>query len=231
MKFFIDTANLSEIRQAMAWGVVDGVTTNPSLIRKEGGDFIEVIAEICTIVDGPISAEVVADNADDMVAQGRLLSRIHDNIIVKVPLTPEGIAATSRLSAEGIKTNVTLCFSANQAILAAKAGATYVSPFIGRIDDVGGDGVGLISEIVEIYSNYPALKTQVLAASIRHPRHVIDVARAGSDVATIPFGVLKKLFHHPLTDIGNEKFTKAWESAGDTDIIGQVNAWLKKNGR
>ena len=231
MKFFIDTANLDEIRQAASWGIIDGVTTNPSLIAKEGRDFVDTIAEICTIVDGPVSAEVVAEDAETMVAQGKLLARIHDNVVVKVPLTEAGITATSRLSALGIKTNVTLCFQPVQALVAAKAGATYISPFVGRIDDIGWTGMDCIEQIVAIYGNYPELQTEVLAASIRHPAHVLDAAMAGADVSTIPFGVLKKLFNHPLTDIGNEKFTKAWEGVPNTDIEGQVNAWLERNGR
>ena len=231
MKFFIDTANLDEIRTAARWGIVDGVTTNPSLIAKEGRDFIDTIAEICTIVDGPVSAEVVAEDAETMVRQGKLLARVHENVVVKVPLTVEGITATSRLSAEGIKTNVTLCFQPMQALLAAKAGATYISPFIGRIDDVSWGGTELIAQIVEIYANYPELHTQVLAASIRHPAHMVECALAGADVATIPFGAMRKLFDHPLTDIGNAKFTKAWEGVPNSDIEGQVTAWLAKNGR
>jgi transaldolase len=231
MKFFIDTANLDHIRQASRWGIVDGVTTNPSLIAKEGGDFIETVAEICTIIDGPVSAEVVAESCEEMVTQGRLLARIHDNVVVKVPLTEEGIAATAQLSAAGIKTNVTLCFSPVQALLAAKAGATYISPFVGRVDDIGRDGTQLIEEIVHLYANYPDLETQVLAASIRHPKHLLDSAMAGAHVATIPFGVMKKLFGHPLTDIGNAKFNKAWEGVPDSDIVGQVTGWLERNGR
>lgn len=231
MKFFIDTANLDEIRTAHRWGIVDGVTTNPSLIAKEGRDFIDTIAEICTIVDGPVSAEVVAEDADTMVRQGKLLARVHDNVVVKVPLTVEGITATSRLSAEGIKTNVTLCFQPMQALLAAKAGATYISPFIGRIDDISWGGTELIAQIVEIYANYPDLETQVLAASIRHPAHMVECALAGAHVATIPFGAMRKLFNHPLTDSGNAAFTKAWEGVPDSDIEGQVTRWLAKNGR
>ncbi|MED5371847.1 MAG: fructose-6-phosphate aldolase [Myxococcota bacterium] len=231
MKFFIDTANLDEIRTAARWGIIDGVTTNPSLIAKEGRDFIETIAEICELVDGPVSAEVVADHADDMVKQGELLARVHDNVVVKVPLTQEGIVATSRLSAQGIKTNVTLCFQPVQALLAAKAGATYISPFIGRIDDVGRDGMSMIEEIVAIYDNYPDLETQILAASVRHPQHVLQAALAGAHVATIPFGVLSKLFGHPLTDKGNAAFNQAWEGVPDRDIVKQVSAWLEKNER
>ena len=231
MKFFIDTANLDEIRQAASWGIIDGVTTNPSLIAKEGGDFVDTIAEICTIVDGPVSAEVVAEDADSMVTQGKLLARVHDNVVVKVPLNEQGITATSRLSALGIRTNVTLCFQPVQALLAAKAGATYISPFVGRIDDISWGGMDVIEQIVALYANYPELETQVLAASIRHPAHVLESALAGAHVATIPFGVLKKLFNHPLTDIGNEKFTKAWEGVPDSDIQGQVTAWLERNNR
>ena len=231
MKFFIDTANLDHIREATSWGIIDGVTTNPSLIAKEGGDFIDTIAEICTIVDGPISAETVHETAEGMVEQGRLLARIHENVVVKVPLNEEGIKATKVLTDEGIRTNVTLCFQSAQAIVAAKAGATFVSPFVGRVDDISGDGIDLIEEIVEIYANYPALETQVLAASIRHPLHLVQAAQAGADVATVPYEVLKKLFNHPLTDSGNEKFTRDWESVPDPDIVGQVTRWLERNGR
>lgn len=231
MKFFIDSANLDHIRTAHSWGIVDGVTTNPSLIAKEGGDFIETVAEICSIVDGPVSAEVVAESRADMVKQGRLLARIHDNVVVKVPLTKEGIAATKQLSSDGIKTNVTLCFSPVQALLAAKVGATYISPFVGRVDDISRDGMQLIEEIVELYANFPALETQVLSASIRHSKHVLDSALAGAHVATIPFNVMEKLFGHPLTDIGNAKFNAAWEGVPDRDIVGQVTRWLDRNGR
>ena len=231
MKFFIDTANLDHIREAACWGIIDGVTTNPSLIAKEGGDFIDTIAEICTLVDGPISAETVHETAEGMLEQGRLLARIHENVVIKVPLNEEGIKATKVFTDEGIRTNVTLCFQSAQAIVAAKAGATFVSPFVGRIDDISGDGIDLIEEIVEIYANYPALETQVLAASIRHPLHLVQAAQAGADVATVPYGVLKKLFNHPLTDSGNEKFTRDWESVPDPDIVGQVTRWLERNGR
>ncbi|MCB9742010.1 MAG: fructose-6-phosphate aldolase [Alphaproteobacteria bacterium] len=231
MKFFIDTARIEHIREACAWGIIDGVTTNPSLIAKEGGDFIETIHEICTIVDGPVSAEVVAEDADAMVRQGRLLARVHDNIVVKVPLTEAGITATSRLSAEGIRTNVTLCFQASQALLAAKAGATYISPFVGRIDDISWEGGQLIEDIVQLYANYPELQTQVLAASIRHPLHLTQAAMAGADVATVPFKVLKMLFKHPLTESGNAQFTADWQSVPDSDIVGQVERWLAEKGR
>ena len=231
MKFFIDTANLDHIREACTWGVIDGVTTNPSLIAKEGGNFVEQIAEICTLVDGPVSAETVAESAEDMVRQGKLLARVHDNVIIKVPLTEEGIKACAVLSSEGIGVNVTLCFQAAQALLAAKAGARFISPFLGRIDDIAGDGVQLIDEIVGIYSNYEALQTEVLAASIRHPLHLIQVAQAGSDVATVPYGVLKKLFVHPLTDSGNERFTQDWLSVPNPDVVELVTDWLERNGR
>jgi len=233
MKFFIDTANLDEIREAASWGVIAGVTTNPSLIVREGRDLVGTIAEICEIVDGPISAEVVVDEsqpgaADAMVRQGRLLAQIHDNVIIKVPLTEAGISACSRLSADGIGVNVTLCFQASQALLAARAGARFISPFIGRIDDVGTEGMLLIEQIVQIYGCFPDLNTEVLAASIRHPLHVTQAALAGADVATVPYGVLKKLFHHPLTAIGNAKFNAAWEGAGDADIERQVREYLAR---
>jgi len=208
MKLFIDTANVSEIRE-MAW-LIDGVTTNPTLVAREKRPFAEVIAEICGIVDGPISAEVTALDVDGMVAEARELAAIHENVVVKIPMTEAGMQAVVRLAAEGIRTNVTLVFSANQALLVAKCGATFVSPFVGRIDDIGGDGMGLVSEILEIYENY-AFQTEVLAASIRHPRHMVEAATLGADIATVPYGVLKKLFHHPLTDLGLDRFLKDWE--------------------
>ncbi len=208
MKLFIDTANVSEIRE-MAW-LVDGVTTNPSLVAREKRPFRDVIAEICEIVDGPISAEVTALDADGMIAEARDLAGIHDNVVVKIPMTEPGMQAVARLSGEGIRTNVTLVFSANQALLAAKCGATFVSPFVGRIDDIGGDGMGLVAEILGVYENY-AFLTEVLAASIRHPRHMIEAATLGADIATVPYAVLKKLFDHPLTDTGIERFLKDWE--------------------
>jgi len=208
MKLFIDTANVAEIRE-MAW-LIDGVTTNPTLVAREKRPFRDVIAEICGIVDGPISAEVTALDADGMVSEAHELAAIHDNVVIKVPMTEPGMQAAARLSAEGIRTNITLVFSANQALLAAKCGATYVSPFIGRIDDIGGDGMQLVAEILEIYENY-AFPTEVLAASIRHPQHMLTAASLGADVATVPYGVLKKLFNHPLTDIGLERFLKDWE--------------------
>lgn len=212
MKFFIDSADINEIREAYAMGVVDGVTTNPSLIAKSGRRFEDVIADICEIVDGPISAEAVSEKAADLVAEGRQLAAIHDNIVVKLPLTVDGLKACKTLTGDGIRTNVTLCFSANQALLAAKAGATYVSPFVGRLDDVGAVGMELISQIVTIFSNYPDLKTQVLVASVRNPVHVTEAAMLGAHVATIPFKVIAQLASHPLTDRGIELFLNDWKS-------------------
>ena len=212
MKIFLDTANVAEIREIASWGILDGITTNPSLIAKEGRDFREVVREICDIVDGDISAEVVATDADGMIREGRSLAQIHTNVVVKVPMTPDGLQATKTLSSEGTKVNVTLIFQAAQALLAAKAGATYVSPFIGRLDDIGMDGMALIREIRTIFDNYPDLDTQILAASIRHPVHVTQCAAAGSDVATIPYKVAKMLVKHPLTDSGLAQFLKDWES-------------------
>jgi len=208
MKLFIDTANVSEIRE-MAW-LVDGVTTNPTLVAREKRPFEDVIVEICGIVDGPISAEVTALDSDGMTSEARELAAIHGNVVVKIPMTEEGMQAVVRLSEEGIRTNVTLVFSANQALLAAKCGATFVSPFVGRIDDIGGDGMGLVAEILEVYANY-AFPTEVLVASVRHPHHVVEAATLGADVATVPYAVLKKLFDHPLTDAGIERFLKDWE--------------------
>jgi transaldolase len=214
MKFFIDTANLDEIREANEMGLIDGVTTNPSLIAKEGDiDFKEHIGKICAMVKGDISAEVVSLDAEGMLREGRELAKIADNIVIKCPLTLEGLKATRTFTAEGIKTNVTLCFSAAQAILAAKAGATYVSPFIGRLDDIAQDGMQLISDIVQIYDNYD-YGTQVLAASIRHPMHIVDSALAGADVCTIPFKTLAQLVKHPLTDKGLDAFLSDWKKSG-----------------
>ncbi len=210
MKFFIDTANTEEIKQAVALGMVDGVTTNPSLVAKEGRDFIEILKEICELVDGPVSAEVVSLDADGMVEEGRKLAALHDNIVIKVPMTTEGLKATKRFTAEGIKTNVTLVFSAAQALLAAKAGATYVSPFVGRLDDISQDGMELIEQIMTIFDNY-GFTTEIIVASIRHPMHVIDSAMIGAHVATIPFKVIAQLAKHPLTDIGLEKFLADWQ--------------------
>lgn len=211
MRMFIDTANVDEIKSANEWGVICGVTTNPSLIAKEGRDFIEVVKEIAQIVDGPISAEVISLNHEEMVKEARELSKIHKNIVIKVPMTVEGLKATKVLSGEGINTNVTLVFSSSQALLAARAGATYVSPFVGRMDDIGNNGMQLIEEIVEIFSLHE-IQTQIIAASIRHPIHAIDSARAGAHIATIPFKVLEQMTKHPLTDKGIERFLKDWES-------------------
>lgn len=226
MKIFLDTANLDEIREAHSWGVIDGVTTNPSLIAKEGRDFIATIHEICGIVNGPVSAEVVAPDAARMVEEGRLLAQIHPCVVVKVPLTLEGLKACSRLSKDGIKTNVTLCFSASQALLAAKAGATYISPFVGRLDDLAEQGIDLIRSIVTVYENDPEIHTQVLAASIRHPLHAVQAAEAGAHVSTIPFKVLKAMALHPMTDKGNAAFMKDWEGVADRDIVAQATRWL-----
>lgn len=209
MKFFLDTANLDEIRRGAGWGIVDGVTTNPTLIAKEGKPIEEQIRLICEVVNGDISAEVVSTEAEQMVREGRGLARIHKNVVVKCPLTRDGIKACSILSKEGIRVNVTLCFSAAQALLAAKAGAYIISPFIGRIDDMGMDGMELIRNIVTIYRNY-GYKTQVLAASVRSPNHVIQAALAGAHIATMPFKVLDMLFNHPLTDKGLDQFLKDW---------------------
>ena len=231
MKIFLDTANLEEIRDAVQWGVIDGVTTNPSLIAREGGDFIATIHQICEMVDGPVSAEVVAQDAETMIREGRLLAKVHKNVVVKVPLTVDGLKACKALSGDGTRVNVTLCFQAAQALLAAKAGATYISPFIGRLDDIGQDGMLLIQQIVSIYMNYPDLKTEVLAASIRDPLHVVQSAEAGADVATIPFKVLKQMVLHPLTDKGNAAFLKDWASVPDQDIIGQVERFLAKRAK
>jgi len=212
VKFFIDTANLDEIRQAAELGVLDGVTTNPSLVAKEGDvDFHEHIAEICKVVEGPVSAEVVATDFEGMMKQGREVARIAPNVVVKVPLTRDGLRACKALRSEGTKVNVTLVFSAPQALLAAKAGATFVSPFVGRLDDIGQDGMELISEIADIYANY-GFETEILVASVRHPIHIAQAARLGADVATMPFKVIEQLLKHPLTDVGLEKFLKDWES-------------------
>ncbi len=210
MKFFIDSANINHIKEAASYGMLDGVTTNPSLVAKEGKNFRDLLEEIVKIVDGPISAEVVSTDYEGIIKEARELSKIHKNIVVKIPLIKEGIKAVKTLSSEGIKTNVTLCFSAPQAILAAKAGATYVSPFVGRLDDIGHEGMSLIAQIVQIYRNYN-FKTEVIVASIRHPLHVVEAALMGAHIATIPFDVIEKLFKHPLTDIGLEKFLADWK--------------------
>ncbi|KXZ40547.1 transaldolase [Alkalithermobacter thermoalcaliphilus JW-YL-7 = DSM 7308] len=211
MKLFIDTANVDEIREVNSWGVIEGVTTNPSLIAKEGRDFVEVVKEITSIVDGPISAEVISLNSDEMIKEALELSKIHSNIVIKIPMTSEGLKAVKELSKKGIKTNVTLVFSPNQALLAAKAGATYVSPFVGRLDDIGHEGANLISEIAQIFDIHK-IDTQIISASIRNPQHVISSALAGAHIATIPYNVFKQMLNHPLTDIGIEKFLKDWES-------------------
>jgi transaldolase len=210
MKFFIDSADVKEIRLAHAMGCVDGVTTNPSLLAKVGRGLEETIKEICTIVDGPISAECVSLEAPELIKEGKTLAKIHDNVVVKVPMGVEGMKAVHALTADGIKTNVTLVFSANQALLCAKAGATFVSPFVGRLDDISQDGMELISHVLEIYRNYD-FKTQVLVASVRHPVHVLQAARMGADVATLPLSVIQQLANHPLTDIGIKKFLADWE--------------------
>ena len=212
MKFFIDTANIDEIKEAHSMGMVDGVTTNPSLIAKEGRDFDEIIRDICAIVDGPISAEVISIDADGMLKEARQLAKIHDNIVVKIPMTVDGLKATRRLAEEGIKTNVTLVFSPLQALMAAKAGATFVSPFIGRLDDLSQEGLLLVEQIVEIYSNY-AFDTEIIVASIRNPLHVLESALMGADIATIPFDVLAKLAAHPMTDKGLKAFLDDWDKA------------------
>jgi transaldolase len=210
MKFFIDSANIDEIREAASFGILDGVTTNPSLVSKEGKNFRKLLDEILEVVDGPISAEVVATDKDGILKEARELSSIHKNIVVKIPLIPEGMKALTILSGEGVNVNVTLCFSPTQALIAAKAGATYISPFVGRLDDISHDGMQLIEQIIAIYRNYN-FDTQVLVASVRHPLHVAHAAILGADVATIPFKIIKQIFNHPLTDNGLEKFLADWK--------------------
>ena len=212
MKIYLDTGNVKEIAEAARMGILDGVTTNPSLVSKEGRDFKDLILEICQLVDGPVSAEVVSVEADAMVKEGLELARIHPNVVVKCPLIPEGLAATKRLAAEGIRVNVTLCFSPTQALLAAKAGAWCVSPFIGRLDDLSQDGMELIREIAAVYEQNPDIRTRILAASIRHPRHVVEAALAGAHIATCPFKVLQKCMRHPLTDSGMASFLADWRA-------------------
>ncbi|WP_025896893.1 fructose-6-phosphate aldolase [Sneathiella glossodoripedis] len=216
MKFFVDTADTEEIRELADTGLLDGVTTNPSLIAKTGRDFLEVVKEICTIVEGPVSAEVAATDYDTMIEEGKKLAGLAENVAVKVPLTMAGLKTCSQLSKAGTKVNVTLCFSAAQAILAAKAGATYISPFVGRLDDIGQDGMTLISDIVQIYANYPALNTEVLVASIRNPMHIVQAGLMGADVCTIPPQVLKQLVAHPLTDKGLDAFVADWKKTGQS---------------
>ena len=215
MKFFIDTADLDEIREANDMGVLDGVTTNPTHVSKEEGSFEDIILKICQMVDGPVSAEVVETDHEEMIKEARKISKIHENVVVKIPITLDGLKTIKACSDEGIRTNVTLCFSANQALMAAKAGASYISPFLGRLDDIGHVGMDLIATIRQIYDNY-GFQTEILAASLRHPLHVIDAALAGADVSTLPPDVLKKLLSHPLTDSGLERFLNDW------------NAWKEK---
>jgi transaldolase len=216
MKFFIDTADIAEIRDLAATGLVDGVTTNPSLVAKSGRKFLEVVKEICAVVPGPVSAEVTATDHATMLAEGRKLAKLAGNVVIKVPLTPDGLKTCKALRAEGSRVNVTLCFSPAQAILAAKAGASYISPFIGRLDDVGVDGMGLIADIVQIYDAYPEFETEVLVASVRHPMHVVESAKLGADVVTLPPVVLRQMFNHPLTDKGLAVFLADWAKTGQS---------------
>ena len=213
MKFFIDTANVEEIRKTIDLGLLDGVTTNPSLVSKEGREFKGLIKEICSIVDGPVNAEVVSTNAEGMISEARDLVKLADNIVVKIPLIEEGLKAVKVLAAEGIKTNVTLCFSPTQALMAAKAGAAYISPFVGRLDDISSTGMDLVEQIITIYDNY-GFDTEIIVASIRNPTHVVDAALMGADIATIPYKVIQQLIKHPLTDIGLEKFLADWQKMG-----------------
>jgi len=210
MKFFLDTANLEEIRKAKEWGLLDGVTTNPTLVSKEDMPFQGLVTEILRLVDGPVSLEVVSEHAQGMISEARELNKLGENVVIKIPLTPEGLKTVKILAQEGIKTNVTLCFSPTQALLAAKAGADYISPFIGRLDDISSYGMRLVEDIKDIYGNY-GFETQIIVASIRHPMHVLEAALIGADIATMPFPVLEKLFHHPLTDIGIQRFLRDWE--------------------
>jgi len=214
MKLFVDSADVSEIAELAEWGVVDGVTTNPTLVAKTGRPLFEVLREICRLVDGPVSAEVAATDTQDMVAEGRRLAEVASNIVVKLPLIPAGLRACRQLVAEGIPTNLTLCFSPAQGLLAARAGATFVSPFVGRLDDIGHDGMAVVRDIVAIYRNDPDIRTQVLAASLRHVRHVVEAAKAGAHAATAPPAVLRQLVRHPLTDIGLERFLEDWSKTG-----------------
>ena len=218
MKFFVDTADIAEIRDLAATGLVDGVTTNPSLVAKSGRKFLDVVKEICDVVPGPVSAEVAALDHAGMLGEGRKLAKIAHNVVVKVPLTPDGLKTCKALRAEGIKVNVTLCFSPAQAILAAKAGASYISPFVGRLDDVGVDGMGLIGDIVQIYDSYPEFETEVLVASVRHPMHVVAAGKLGADVVTLPPPVLRQMFNHPLTDKGLAAFLADWAKTGQSIV-------------
>ena len=210
MQFFLDTGMIDEIKQALDWGILDGVTTNPSLIAKTGRPFMEVVKEILELVDGPVSVETVASDAKVMVEQGKMLAELGDNVVVKIPMTPEGMKAVQELESEGIPTNVTLVFSPVQALIAGKAGASFVSPFVGRLDDVSNDGMKVVRDIVQIFNNYE-IDTQIIVASVRHPMHVLEAALIGADICTMPFDVMKKLFQHPLTDRGMELFLKDWE--------------------
>ncbi len=214
MKFFLDTADIEQIRTANSWGILDGITTNPTLVSKTGRPFKEVVKEILEEVDGPVSLETVSLDAEGMIKEGRILAEMGENVVVKIPMTPEGMKAVQTLESEGIPTNVTLVFSPSQALIAAKAGASYVSPFLGRIDDISGEGMKLIREIKEIFYNYE-IDTEIIVASVRHPMHVVEAALIGADICTMPFGVLEKLFKHPLTDRGIELFLKDWEKVPD----------------
>lgn len=214
MKFFLDTANLDEIKQAASMGILDGVTTNPTLVSKEEGKFKDIILEICEVVNGPVNAEVVSTNFDGMIKEAHELVSLHPNIYVKIPMIREGLKAVKALSSEGIKVNVTLCFSASQALMAAKAGATFISPFVGRVDDISGIGMEIISDIRNIYDNY-GFETEILAASLRHPVHVVEAALIGADIATMPYKVFDQLFNHPLTDVGLKRFLDDWEKVKD----------------
>lgn len=219
MHIFLDTANLKEIRDAMSWGAIDGVTTNPSLVAKEGRDFFPLLKEICQVVQGPVSMETTCRDAEGMIEEGRVFAKLDEHIVVKCPLTKAGLQATRQLSREQIRVNVTLCFSPSQALLAAKAGAYFVSPFVGRLDDISADGMGLIRDIKTIYTNY-RFATRILVASVRHPLHVVEAARIGADIVTLPFAVLEALVKHPLTDAGLERFLKDWEQ-----LPAQAKAW------
>lgn len=215
MKFFLDTADIEEIKRGLEWGMVDGITTNPTLIAKQGKPYLGTVQEIARLVPGPVSGEVLATEFEEIMEQGKRLSALAENVVVKVPLLPSGLRAVRALGELGIRTNVTLCFSAAQALLAAKAGAAYISPFIGRLDDVGQEGMDLIGQVVSIYENYD-FETEVLVASVRHPVHVVQAAILGADVATLPFKVLEQLYHHPLTDLGLDKFLSDWKKTGKT---------------
>lgn len=220
MKFFVDTADIAEIRDLASTGLVDGVTTNPSLVAKTGRKFIDIIQDICAVVKGPVSAEVAATDYETMLAEGRFLAKLAGNVVVKLPLTRDGLKTCKALTSEGTQTNVTLCFSPAQAILAAKAGATYVSPFVGRLDDIGQDGMGLIDEICQIYQNYPNFSTEVLVASVRNPGHVVQAAKLGADVATLPPSLMLQMLNHPLTDKGLATFVADWKATGQTILPG-----------